>query len=441
MGLFVLRSAAFALLALGLGMPVFGRSLSDAVRQAIETNPSVLSAAHNRQAADAAIGVARGGYFPRLDVVVGDGRERSTNAATIGLARAGAPLDRHEELVVLSQTLWDGLGTKSEVERRRALAESSAHRLQGTAEDVAMQAINAYLEVVRNRELLAYANDNLNAHERSYDQVRLHGGGDTGWRADLEQMETRLALAKSNAAQAQNTLLDAETAYRAAVGEAPVDLSDPGGNGKALPDTVEQAIQIAYDQHPFLKSARADIEAAHAQRRAARSAFYPRIDLELSASNHRNLDGIPFPDRERSAMLRLRWNLFRGGADNARLAETEQQVGEISEIANRTRRQVESSVRLGYSAYQAARERLPLLEQYVLWSDKTRQAYAKQFVLGQQSLLNLLNSENEYFSARSAYLNARFNGISAHYRVLFAMGGLLAAMGIAVAEGTNAGTK
>jgi adhesin transport system outer membrane protein len=441
LGLFALRSNAITLLALGLATPVWGQSLAAAVQQALKTNPSVLSAARNRQAADAAIGVARGGYFPRLDVLLGEGRERSTNAATIGTEREGAALDRREELVLVNQMLWDGLGTKSEVERRRALADSSADRLRGTAEDVAMQAINAYLEVLRNRELLAYANDNLNAHARAYEQVSVRGESGAGWRADLEQMETRLALAKSNVALAQNTLQDAETAYRTVVGEAPVDLSDPGTDGNTVPETVVQAIQIAYDHHPFLKSAKADIEAVDAQRRGARSALYPRIDLELSASNHKNLDGLPFPDRERAAMLRLRWNLFRGGADNSRVAEIAQQVGEVSEIANRTRRQVESAVRLGYSAYQAARERLPLLEQYVIWSDKTRQAYAKQFATGQQTLVNLLNSENEYFSARSAYINARFSKMNARYRVLSAMGGLLETLGIAVPEETIGATQ
>lgn len=441
MGSFALRRDAFALLALGLAAPAWGLSLSAAVHQALETNPSVLSAARNQQAADASIGVARGSYFPRLDVLVGEGREHSKNAATISFGRDWVPLNRHEELVLLSQTLWDGLGTKSEVERRRALAESSAYRLRGTAEDVAMQAINAYLEVVRNRELLAYANDNLNAHASAYRQVSLHGEGAAGSRADLEQMETRLALAKSNVALAQNALIDAETAFRTVVGETPVDLSDPSSDEKAVPESVEQAIQIAYDHHPLLKSAKADIDAADAQRRGARSPFYPRIDLELSASDNKNIDGLPFPDRERAAMLRLRWNLFRGGADSSHLAETAQQVGEVGEIAKRTRRQVESAVRLGYSAYQAARERLPLLEQYVIWSDKTRQAYAKQFVTGQQTLVNLLNSENEYYSARSAYINARSSETNARYRVLFAMGDLLDALGIAVPEAAIVGKK
>lgn len=436
-GSLALLGGACALLAPWGGAPAWAQSLFDAVQQALETNPVVLSAARNQQAADAAVGVARGGYLPRLDVLLGEGRERSRNVATAGRSQDWVSLNRHEELVVLNQMLWDGLGTKSEVERRQALAESAAHRFRATAEEVAMQAIEAYLEVLRSRELLAYASDNLDAHETANRQVRLRGDGGDGWRAELEQMETRLALARSNVASAHAALRDAETAFRRVVGEAPAHLSDPGRDAIALPQTLAAAIEIALDQQPLIKSAEADIEAAQAQRSSVRSAFSPRVDLELSASNHENLDGLPFPDRDRTAMLRLRWNLFRGGADKARLAEAAEQIGEASENAGRTRRQVEAAVRLAYSAHEAASERLPLLEQYVAWSDKTRRAYGEQFLSGKQTLVNLLNSENEYFSARSAYVNAYFSEVSARYRLLSAMGGLLAAMGMAVPEGTT----
>jgi adhesin transport system outer membrane protein len=354
---------------LGLGAPACAQSLGEAVRQALATNPAVLGAVHNRQAADAAVGAARGAYFPRVDVLVGEGRERSNNVATIGLGQDWASLSRHEELLVINQMLWDGLGTRSEVERRTALAESSAHRLRSTAEDTAMQAIDAYLEVLRTRELLAFAKDNLNAHERAYEQVRQRGETAADWRADPEQMETRLALTGSNVVSAQGAAGDAETAFARVVGEHPRDLRDPGTDITVAVDSVDHAVRIALERHSALKSGDADIEAARALWRGARAAYHPRVELELSVGNHHNIDGLPFPNRDRLLMLRLKWNLFRGGADYGRVAETSQLVGEASEAVSRTRRQVESAVRLACSAYEAAHERLPLLEQYVAWSD------------------------------------------------------------------------
>src|SRR5690242_21662163 len=151
---FALRIIPFTLLALGTALPAAAQSLTEAVQLAVKTNPSVLSAARNREAADAGIGVARGGYFPRLDLLVGQGRERSDNP-TIG--NRTVTLSRHEESLILNQMLWDGLGTKSEVDRRRAIADSSAHKVYSSAEDVALATIDAYLDVLRNRALVGYA--------------------------------------------------------------------------------------------------------------------------------------------------------------------------------------------------------------------------------------------------------------------------------------------
>jgi adhesin transport system outer membrane protein len=63
-------------------------------------------------------------------------------------------------------------------------------------------------------------------------------------------------------------------------------------------------------------------------------------------------------------------------------------------------------------------------------SDATRDAYAKQFAIGQRTLLDLLDSENEYFTSRSTYINALFIELSARFRVLNAMGNLMQALEI-----------
>jgi adhesin transport system outer membrane protein len=129
-------------------------------------------------------------------------------------------------------------------------------------------------------------------------------------------------------------------------------------------------------------------------------------------------------------MLWLKWNIFRGGFDYYRDEETAKQITEAQEIARNTNRQVEAAVRLAYNAYATARDRLPSLDRYVKASDSTRDAYAKQFAIGQRTLLDLLDSENEYFTSRSTYINAVFIELSARYRVLTAMGNLMQGLDI-----------
>jgi hypothetical protein len=216
------------------------------------------------------------------------------------------------------------------------------------------------------------------------------------------------------------------------VGTRPGALSHPKPlQSSLLPPTAEAALPMAFDNSRILKSARADIEAAMAQHRAAYASLYPRLDLEFSAAQNSLVSPVDIqPDTNRSAMLRLRYNLFRGNADAARVAETKFQIQEAEEIARRTERQIEQSLRLSWNAYASARERLPFLGKHAESSQLTRDAYAKQFSLGQRTLLDLLDAENEAFTASSNFLNGRYVELFSRYRVLADMSMLLHTLGV-----------
>ena len=421
--------------ALALSAGAAAETLKEVVTYAIETNPQVVSVAKRRDAADYAIDAARGGYFPRADFLWGKGRERSQNPTTIAAnpADSWVSLNRKQEALIVNQMLFDGFGVKGEVDRRRAISESTAHRVYGTAEETALQAIEAYLDVLKNRELVSYAKENLAAHQKTFNQVKLRSDKGVGRRADLDQIDARLALAVSNLASAESNLRDAEIAYLKVVGKPPVNLTMPP-EPQNIPRSVDEAVKIGQENHPILRSAQADVDAAQAQREIARSFMSPRLELEASYSNNRNIDGLEGPNRDRMLMLWLKWNAFRGGFDYYRLKETGLQINEASEIARNTNRQVEAAVRLSYNAFATARDRLPSLERYVKSSDTTRAAYASQFDIGQRTLLDLLDSENEFFTARSTYINGKFIEMGARYRILNAMGQLLTTLDIAPPE-------
>jgi adhesin transport system outer membrane protein len=403
-------------------------TLKEVVTFAIETHPQVLGAARKKDAADSAIDAARGGYFPKIDYLYGTGREHSKNVTTLATTPDWVKLNRKQEGMILNQMLFDGMGVSGEVDRRKAISDSSAHRVYSAAEDTALQTIDAYLDVLKNVELVNYARENLAAHNRTFDQVKLRADKGVGRRADLEQIDARLALAISNQAAAESTLRDAEIAYLKVVGKMPVSLTRP--EAPAIPPSADEAVRVAVMNHPILRSALSDVDAAQAQREIARSFYFPRIELEASYSDNKNIDGIVGPNRDRLVMLWLKWNVFRGGFDYHRDHETAKQINEAQEIARNTNRQVEAAVRLAYNAYATARDRLPSLDRYVKASDATRDAYNKQFAIGQRTLLDLLDSENEYFTSRSTYVTALFIEISARFRVLNAMGNLMTAMDI-----------
>lgn len=414
--------------AVAASYPAGATTLRDAVEQAVRTNPAVLAATNHRFAADAGVKQAHAGYFPRIDLDAGTGRERFDIPDSRLRGLNETTFQQRDATMTLSQMLFDGFAVRSEVARQTARVDSSAYGVAATAEALALRTVSTYLEVLRRQETIDEAVDNLEAHQRIYKQIRMLSESGVGRRADLDQAESRLALAKANLRQEQSSLRDAEVTFQRLVGAPPQALQIPASPDKAL--SMSEALDAAITGHPSVKSAEADVALASASNSGAKAALSPRIDLELA--KRRADDIVRGSTSDLSIMLRLRYNFSRGGADAARISETGFQIQEANEVLNRTRRQVEEDVALAYNANVTARERLDLLRQYVDASAATRESYAKQFSIGQRTLLDLLNAENEYFNARLAYTTGQYTKLASAFRIFAGMGKLLSQLRIAL---------
>ena len=361
---------------------------------------------------------------------LGTGWESTDNPASRNRGDGEIHLNRDEASLNLRQMLYDGSLTKNEVERQKARTDSRAHSVYSVAENTALEATEAYLNVLRRQKLVELAQTNLESHVRTHDQITLRSERGVGRRADMDQSLGRLALAETNLMAEQSNLRDAETNYLRVVGEAPSSLSPPPSPEPLLPLTVEDAVNIAIQNHPTLRSAQADVASANAQHDVTRAAFLPRVDFELGTRNDHDIDGVRGTDKDVTAMFRLRYNLLNGGKDKARREETAFLINQAAEIRNNTHRQVEQSVRLSWNALETVRRQMSYFEEYAAAAEKTRDAYQQQFNYGQRTLLDLLDSENELFRARIALTNAQYDEIFTMYRLLNSMGLLLESLEI-----------
>lgn len=410
--------------------PASAETLREAVEQAVRTNPEVLASANRRFAADQGVKQALGGYLPRIDLNAGTGRERLDSADTRLLALGDTSFARHDTSVTLSQMLFDGFAVQSEVARQWARVDSASYGVAATAENLALRTVTTYLEVLRRQETVAEAVDNLDAHQRIYNQIKMLSESGVNRRDDIAQAESRLALAKADLRQEQSSLRDAEVSYVRLVGAPPRALLIPESPDNALPSSESMALDTALNEHPALKSAEADVAVASALNSGAKAELSPRVDLELAVN--RNNDIVRGITNDRTIMLRLRYNFSHGGADLARISETGFQIQEASEVLNRTRRQIQENLSLAYNANITARDRLGVLRQYVDASAATRVSYAKQFSIGQRTLLDLLNAENEYFNARLSYTTGQYAQLASAFRIFAGMGQLLGKLQISL---------
>ncbi len=221
----ILAATAAPALLLMIAAPVGAVTLEDSVAATLANNPDVGVVQADREAIDQELRQARAEYLPSIDLRGAAGPEYTDSPTTRNRATRpengddGTTLMRWESQITLSQMLFDGFATSSEVERQLSRVDSAAYRVQEAAEFVALDAIEAHLEVLRNQVLVELARENLTEHERILGLVRQleeRGGGSI---ADLRQTEARIASAETSVATAVGNLRDAEALYISVVGE------------------------------------------------------------------------------------------------------------------------------------------------------------------------------------------------------------------------------
>lgn len=420
--------ASLLFISCAFSVPLNAQSLQEAVQQTINENPEIQSTKSERLAVEQEISQARADYFPTVDLAAGYGYEQSNNPTTrlgnLDGKRGTVEYDRAEFSAQLRQMLFDGFATPSEVRRHSARTNARAYTVFGQSEITALNTTEAYLNVLRRADLLKLAEENLQVHARTNDQIKLRGERGIGKKADTDQSIGRLSLAETNVRSDQGNFQDAETAFLRVVGVLPGTLVNPPDPTQHIPDTLDISVEQALANHPILKSANADIDHAFAQHETAASPYYPRLDIELGYSHNNNLDGIPGKNEDWNAMLRSRWNVFNGGKDSARRQETAHLITQAKDIRDNTYRQVVETMRLSWVAHQTVMSQMEFFKKHADSSVKTNQAYQKQFNIGQRTLLDLLDSANEMFLAKSAYVNAQYDELFAKYRILTSKGEL-----------------
>ncbi len=416
--------------------PVFATTLEDAIRQTLTDNPDVFINIDERKSRDEERKQAKAGYFPKADILLGYGRERSKNASTRTVGSSDyVSFTRREAELNVQQMLFDGFRTRSEVERTKARINAAAYTVYGSSEITALRATEVYLELLRREELLKLSLGNLDTHRRVHQQIQLRSQSGVGRGSDLDQVNGRLALAESNVIVEESNLLDARSNYQRVIGILPDgELQRPVDPNSALPVSIEEAEELALENNATLKSANADVESTMAQYEAAKASLYPRLDLEGGATWNDNLDGQSGSNQDQFIMLRLRYNLLNGGADVARKRQTAHLINEAKDVRDSTYRQVVESIRLSWVAYQATLGRLQFLVQHVTATEKAVEAYGEQFNIGERSLLDVLDSENELFEARRSYVDTSYDNLFAQFRILAGMSQLLLTMNIELPE-------
>jgi len=421
------RAAAPGALALALALgagPAAGETLREALASAYGTNPTLEAARANQRAIDEGVPIARAQGLPSLNLTATHTEflRQSANAFT-------AP---ERNLGVQAQALvpiYSGGAVRNAIAAAKERVEAGQADLRNTESVVFSQVVAAYMDVLRTEALTMLAANNV-----AVLKTNLEAAGDRFQIGDLTitdvaQSRARLAVAEGDLRQAEANLIAARETYIRLVGrpasglEAPPPL--PG-----LPDTLEEAIAAALAHNPNLEAARLRAEAAGFDTKAAGAGRLPTLGLFVNGlySDFFGTLGGPvaaqFVQRETTANagVRLTIPLFQGGEPAARQRQAGARESAALEDVIAAERQVIAETRSTFANWQAANQVIKSAQAAVEAAELSLEGVRAENSIGNRTVLDVLNAEQELLQARVQLVTARRNAYVAGFSLLALMG-------------------
>jgi len=390
-------------------------SLNRVVEESIMTHPEIQARYHDFLSALEGQNVLRGNFRPQVNAQGWVGREyRSSldgNPRSRDWSRAGWTLE-------LRQMIFDGFRTRNTVKQAGFEKLARYYELMSAVDRTAQETVRAYLDVLRYRQMQELARQNHALHTRTLAQIRERIESGVGRRVDLEQAAGRVALAQSNLMTETGNLLDVQQRFRRLTGQMPAAQMSP------VPPVLDRLPEDPQDfvpslrANPELLSKQALIQAARSGVQSAKGNFSPT--LEFRASTGQDRADYTQSRRTHSSSVQVvgSYNLYRGGADSARLRQTAAQRYAARDVRDYTCRNVFQELSLTWNNIALLNEQIPFLRDHLIATQKVRDGYLQQFQIGQRSLMDLLDTESELFEAQRALSNAEFDHLESQYRWL-----------------------
>ena len=406
--------------------PSLPAPLLDATRAALAGNPDVQERWKAFRATVQQVPAAQAAWLPQVDLQASVGRQSRSPSATSGTF----PI--HGVSLTLNQLLFDGGVASSAIRQAGQEQVLAFHELMAASEEVSLNVMRAYADVLRARELVQIATDNYVEHQRTVDLMNERVTATVGRRSDLEQATGRLALAESALVEESIALHNASTRYLRAVGQLPPDRLPawPESRGLGtLPASAAETLTQGLPTNPTLLAALGNWRSREEAAAGRQAIFMPRLEGRIELSQSKNDNGTLGRYRDDVAEVLLRQNLYRGGADAARRAQFNALALRAQAQFEQTCREVRQSLSVAYKDVSTLNQQLDLQDTQRLAVDRTREGFRQQFDIGQRTLLDLLDTQAEFFETERTWINTRYNQLIAQARALAGMGRLVATLG------------
>lgn len=407
-------------------LPVSAETLKDALASAYRYNPTLDAERARLRATDEEVARAMSGYRP---VITGNGSiSYDSQKAKTNLGQVGRSTTYPKTAdITLVQPIFNGFQTTNAVRESEALVRAQRETLRAVEQQVLLDAVTAYNDVIRDQAIVKLRENNVNvlARELKATEDRFAVGEVT--RTDVAQAQARRALAVSALDLARANLKTSRATYERVIGHPPGNLVEPTPNAPGLTRTLDAAIAASSQENPNVISALYREQSARSTVDRIRGELLPQVQLEAGYGKQFDLDdGIGDTETVESTTVtgRVSVPIYEGGEVRARIRQAKQTHVALLQEIEQFRTQTQEVVVAAWSQMTAARAQRQSDQTQVDANRTALLGVREEEKVGQRTLLDVLNAEQELLNAQVQLVTTQRNLVVTSYNVVAAIGRL-----------------
>lgn len=421
------------IIALGIvasAFPLSANPLEIELTGLLNSHPQIKAAEKGLQSSRQGVKSALSDFYPTLNLSADMGYENIDSPA----ARASNALEggdafgrtKNTATLTVTQNLFSGYANASAVRTARLNREVANISLEGTRQNTIFEGIQLYIDVLRQRRLIELALENEATIQRqlNLEDERVQRG--SGVAVDVLQAKSRLQIAKERRVNFEGALEDAISRYTQVYAHPPdmEAMLDPEPPIELIPSELNKSIDIAVVENPAIGNSGTTVEVARERRRSVTSELFPTVDLEGTVNYEKHNNATLGTRRDYSVVVTSSWDLFTGFSTRSSMAQAAFDYHASKDQHEFTVRKVIEQSKLAWQALLTARERLELLENAVNIASEVFESRKKLREAGKETVINVLDAENEVNNAQINYTSAFYDERLAVYQLLLSMGRL-----------------
>jgi adhesin transport system outer membrane protein len=369
--------------------------------------------------------IAQAPFLPTV-TIVGDGGYENTDSVATRLTGRDLSTSRYSSSLSMIWNVFDGYASTSGRESARIDSKIAAQAERRTSQAVILEGASAYLDVLRQNDLLrlALSNEETIKTQLKLEDERVKRG--SGVAVDVLLAKSRLQVSKEQRTTIETGLADANSRYNQVFGHPAVvaEMQAPALPLSLLPDSIADAVALVDKNNPAVLTSQRRIDRASQSQRGAKAGYYPRFDIVAQQNWEDDVDGVDGDRRDYALLGRVTWELFSGFATRARTSQAAEEYSAAMQSARYVSRKSHEELELAWHQFTSTDKRRELLANAVTIAAEVFEARKTLHDVGNETTLNVLDAENELLTACINLVNADFENRVSVYRVLFAMGHL-----------------